>query len=62
MIVAILAGFEEVLGIERDPQYVELGRKRIAWWTGSTVPVSAPLGEEQPMAPVLPMPGQLNLF
>lgn len=32
MIGAMLAGWEEVVGIESDPEYCEIARARIAWW------------------------------
>lgn len=35
---AMLAGWDEVLGIEQDATYVDIGRRRIAWWTGYTPP------------------------
>jgi hypothetical protein len=32
MIGAMLAGWDDVLGIEQDAQYVEIGTARLAWW------------------------------
>ena len=32
MIGGMLAGFEEILGIEKDETYASIGRQRIAWW------------------------------
>ena len=32
MIGGMLAGWEEVLGIERDKQYVEIAKARLQWW------------------------------
>jgi transcriptional regulator with XRE-family HTH domain len=62
MIGGMLAGFETVLGIERDATYIEIGRKRIAWWTGYTVPSPAVVGippQEKP--PALPTGSQAQL-
>jgi hypothetical protein len=61
MIGGILAGWETVLGIERDVTYVEIGRKRIAWWTGSKPETILPPQEEPPKTPEAPQ-GQLSLF
>lgn len=32
MIGAVLAGFEEVVGIEQSARYAEIGRARLRWW------------------------------
>ena len=34
VIGSVLAGWEEVLGIELDPEYVEIAKRRIAHWIG----------------------------
>jgi hypothetical protein len=62
MIGGILAGWEMVLGIERELTYVEMGRKRLAWWTGYTVPSPAASDMAQQETTVTPVSGQLNLF
>lgn len=62
MIGGLRAGFEEVLGIERESAYVELARQRIAWWTGYTVPKPAQTNSAPQETPVPPVAGQLNLF
>jgi site-specific DNA-methyltransferase (adenine-specific) len=36
MIGAHLAGWEEVVGIELDPDHVDIGRARLDWWTRQT--------------------------
>ena len=62
IIGGLRAGFEMVLGIEQEPRYVEIGRKRVTWWTGYTVPLP-PQPESVPAEPTRPPPaGQLNLF
>lgn len=62
MIGGILAGWETVCGIENDETSVDVGRKRIAWWTGYTVPFTAP-SERAPQTPTRTTGnGQLNLF
>jgi hypothetical protein len=33
MIGGVLAGWEEILGIEQDPATVALGTRRLTWWT-----------------------------
>lgn len=38
---AHLAGFDEVLGIEMEPQYVEWARARVAHWRGASLPLFA---------------------
>jgi hypothetical protein len=38
---AHLAGFDEVLGIEMEPQYVEWARARVAHWCGASLPLFA---------------------
>jgi hypothetical protein len=61
MIGGILAGWETVLGIERDATYVEIGRQRLAWWTGQTPETVVPAEKVLEAAP----PGtqaQLSLF
>jgi hypothetical protein len=32
MIGALLAGWDEVIGIEQSAQYGEIARQRIRWW------------------------------
>jgi hypothetical protein len=32
MIGALLAGWDEVVGIERETEYVDLARARVGWW------------------------------
>lgn len=62
MIGAILAGFEEVVGIDSNPNYHEISKARLAWWSqwpgwGQTDvdKILASLGEDVP-------PEQLSLF
>jgi DNA modification methylase len=62
MVGGILAGWETVLGIERELPYVEIGRKRLAWWTGYTVPSPDVVETSQQATTVPPASGQLNLF
>lgn len=60
MIGAILAGWPNVVGIEREPEYVDIARARLAWWerayreTGLTEPkeILAAMKRRQP-APLL---------
>jgi hypothetical protein len=33
MIGGVLAGWEEILGIEQDPATVAVGTQRLTWWT-----------------------------
>lgn len=33
MIGALLAGWDDVTGIEQSSEYIEIAKKRIAWWT-----------------------------
>jgi site-specific DNA-methyltransferase (adenine-specific) len=37
MIGALLAGWDEVTGIEQSPRYAELARARIQWWLGTSI-------------------------
>lgn len=37
MIGALLAGWDEVTGIEQSEEYAAIARKRLAWWTGETL-------------------------
>ena len=40
MVGAMLAGWEEIIGIEQDQSYVEIARQRLAYWQqrGNTRP------------------------
>ena len=62
IIGGLRAGFEMVLGIEQDPGYVEIGRKRIAWWTGYTMPSSVHTERAELETIVPAVSGQLTLF
>jgi hypothetical protein len=62
VISGMLAGFEMVIGIERELTAVEIGRKRIAWWTGHTVPSPTVVDRAQQETTVPIVSGQLNLF
>ena len=33
MIGCLLAGWDEIVGIEQSAEYVEIGRQRLAYWT-----------------------------
>lgn len=46
MIGALLAGWRNVIGIERDPEYAEIATARIAWWQDAarTTGLSDPKG------------------
>jgi DNA modification methylase len=35
MIGGLLAGWDEVIGIEQSPEYAEIAQKRIKWWTNN---------------------------
>lgn len=35
MIGAVLAGWEEILGIEAEAEYCEIARRRLEWWQGN---------------------------
>ena len=37
MIAAAQAGWEEVLGIELDQDYIEIAQRRIGYWLGKAV-------------------------
>jgi hypothetical protein len=58
----VLAGWDIVVGIERDPAYSEIARKRIAYWTGYTVPTPTQSNVASQETTVPPGAGQLNLF
>jgi hypothetical protein len=61
VIGAILAGWEHVTGIEQDPAYVQLARRRLAYWTGYRAPDPDPGTDPAPVASDGPA-GQLALF
>ena len=44
---AMQAGWEDVLGIEMDAEYVEIGRARIRYWCGERLPLLAMLEAAQ---------------
>jgi hypothetical protein len=58
----ILAGWDDIVGIEQDKEYVEIGRQRIAYWTGqqttTSMPTSAPPARPAPSSAA----EQLSLF
>ena len=63
MIGAMLAGWTEVVGIERKAEYVEQGRARLVWWgqfKSYEQAKSAYEGERKDEA--LEVAGQLPLF
>jgi hypothetical protein len=61
-ISAIQTCWEEVVGIEQDPAYVEIARHRIAYWTGQQT--TAPAVPRAPVTPTAPaaVGEQLGLF
>jgi hypothetical protein len=62
MVSAIQTGWEEVVGIEQDPAYVEIARRRIAYWTGQQT--TAPVAPHASVTPTVPAAAgeQLGLF
>jgi DNA modification methylase len=42
MIGALLAGWDEVLGIEQEKQYVEIAKARLQWWRKNRVNLDSP--------------------
>jgi DNA modification methylase len=61
MIAATMAGWEDVVGIEREARYVALAKQRLSWWTGWTPQAVVP-SQEKPPTPPAGSPGQLSLF
>lgn len=55
MIGALLAGWDEVVGIELSPEYADIARRRIAHWTGRTL-------DDAPRPAPVAVSGQLALF
>lgn len=55
MIGALLAGWDEVVGIELSPEYADIARRRIAHWTGRTL-------DDAPRQAPVAVSGQLALF
>ena len=62
MIGGLLAGFEEIVGIEQDETYVSIGRQRIAWWTGASPHVSGTSPGKEPAENQGVHNAQLTLF
>jgi len=54
MIGAVLAGWDEVLGIEREQEYVEIAGQRIAHWTRKGRPNDAPQVQIQHLPDLMP--------
>lgn len=62
MIGALLAGWRNVVGVEREPEYADIAEARLAWWqrayaeTGLTDPkeILAAMKRRKP-APLLEM-------
>jgi len=65
---AMLAGWEEIVAIELDPEYVAIGKARLAWWeakmkeTRSTQPDAILKTCSKPTRPAPKRPTQPSLF
>lgn len=68
MIGAMLAGWDEVVGIEKEAEYIEIATARLAWWQkqidkyGTPLDPAAVLETDRPATATDPLPGQMELF
>jgi len=69
MIGALLAGWDEVVGIEKEEDYAKTAEARLTWWQkrldryGAPLEPKTVLGHESQTKPqARPLEGQMELF